>query len=111
MDLKFMVYRVEYDTVHKGLHGTTATEEADGAEFLVVNGAKIQVFRRKEPANVSWGKTGAEYLCVSTGVFTQKEKAELHLASSAEKVIISAPLWDAVPIFVVGTVAWARSGP
>ena len=42
MDLKFMVYRVEYVTVHNGLPGTTATEEADGAEFLVVNGAKIQ---------------------------------------------------------------------
>ena len=33
MDLKLMVYRGKYDTVHNGLHGTTATEEADGAEF------------------------------------------------------------------------------
>ena len=43
---------------------------------------RIQAFCRKEPANVSWGKTGAEYLCMSTGVLTQKEKAELHLAGS-----------------------------
>ena len=34
-----------------------------------------------------------------TGVFTQKEKAELHLACSGEKVIISDPLRDAAPIF------------
>merc|ERR1712129_255849 len=42
MYVKFVVYRVEYVIVHNGLPGITATEEANGAEFLVVNGAKIQ---------------------------------------------------------------------
>jgi len=102
MDLKYMVYQLKYDSVHNRFPGTIATEEADGAEFLVVNGAKIQVFHEKEPANIGWGKTGAEYVCESTGVFTQKEKAELHLAGGAKKVIISAPPKDAVPIYVVG---------
>ena len=39
MYLKFLVYRVEYDTVHNGLHGTTATEETDGAEFKEPTGS------------------------------------------------------------------------
>ena len=39
MDLKFMVYQVEYDIVHSGLHGATATEEADGAEFKELIGS------------------------------------------------------------------------
>jgi len=102
MDLKYMVYQLKYDSVHKRFDGTIATEEADGAEYLVVNGNKIRVFHEKEPANIGWGASGAEYVCESTGVFTAKEKAELHLGGGAKKVIISAPPKDAVPIYVVG---------
>merc|ERR1712094_79240 len=45
---------------------------------------------------------GAQYICESTGVFTAKEKAELHIAGGCKKVIISAPPKDDVPMFVMG---------
>merc|ERR1712226_719375 len=102
MDLKYMVYQLKYDSVHKRFGGTIATEEDGGNEFLVVNGNKIRVFHEKEPGNIGWGAAGAEYVCESTGVFTQKEKAELHLQGGAKKVLISAPPKDAVPIYVMG---------
>merc|ERR1712039_1036780 len=70
--------------------------------FLVVNGVEVQVFHEKDPASIPWGDAGAEYVCESTGVFTQKEKAELHIKGGARKVIISAPPKDAVPIYVMG---------
>merc|ERR1712154_411259 len=79
----------------------TSKKEGD-AEFLVVNGVDICVFHEKDPAAIPWGDSGAAYICESTGIFTQKEKAELHLKGGAKKVIISAPPKDAVPIYVIG---------
>jgi len=102
MDLKYMVYQLKYDSVHKQFAGTIKAKEADGKEFLVVNGVEVQIFHEKDPAAIPWGAAGAEYVCESTGVFTAQEKAELHIKGGAKKVVISAPPKDAVPIYVVG---------
>jgi len=102
MDLEYMVYMLKYDSVHKRYPGTIATKVADGKEFLVVDGKDIAVFHEKDPASIPWGDAGASYICESTGVFTAKEKAELHIGGGAKKVIISAPPKDSVPIYVVG---------
>jgi len=102
MDLKYMVYQLKYDSVHKRFDGTIATEGEGGEEYLVVNGAKIRVFHEKDPGSIGWGTAGAEYVCESTGVFTEEPKAKLHLGGGAKKVIISAPPKDAVPIYVMG---------
>jgi len=102
MDLDYMVYQLSYDSVHGSFKGTVKCEKSGSDEFLVVNGQKVQVFHEKDPAAIPWGASGACYVCESTGVFTAKEKAELHLKGGAKKVLISAPPKDAVPIYVVG---------
>merc|ERR1711948_253450 len=101
-DLDYMLYQLKYDSVHKRFDGVVATKKEGDKEFLVVNGKSIQVFHEKDPTAIPWGACGAQYICESTGVFTQKEKAELHIKGGAKKVIISAPPKDAVPIYVVG---------
>ena len=73
---------------------------ARGSSF--VNGDRIQVFHEKDPAAIGWGATDSDYVCESTGIFTQKDKAELHLGGGAKKVIISALPKDAVPMYVMG---------
>merc|ERR1711981_1198923 len=102
MDLAYMVYQLKYDSVHKRFPGTVSSKQDGGKDILVVNGEEIRVFREKDPASIPWGDAGANYVCESTGIFTEKAKAELHLKGGAKRVIISAPPKDAVPIYVVG---------
>jgi len=102
MDLDYMQYLLKYDTVHKGFKGTVGIKKEGDKEFLVVNGMPVRVFHEKDPASIGWGDVGATYVCESTGVFTSKEKAELHIKGGCKKVIISAPPKDSVPMFVMG---------
>jgi glyceraldehyde 3-phosphate dehydrogenase len=102
MPLDYMVYQLAYDSVHGPFRGQCKAKTVDGKEFIEVNGKDIAVFHEKDPAAIPWGTTNTEYVCESTGVFTQKEKAELHIKGGAKKVIISAPPKDDVPMYVMG---------
>ena len=95
--LEYMAYLLKYDSVHGRYQGTV---EVRGSQ-LVVDGVAIDVYQSKDPTQIPWGKSGADYVCESTGVFTTAEKASAHLKGGAKKVIISAPSGDA-PMFVMG---------
>ena len=88
---------IKYDSQHGQFKGTV---EVDGS-VLIVNGKRIRFYVERDPANIPWGESGAEYIVESTGVFTTTEKASAHLKGGAKKVIISAPSADA-PMFVMG---------
>jgi glyceraldehyde 3-phosphate dehydrogenase len=75
-------------------------EKVDGG--IKVNGHFVHVFSEKDPAAIPWGKSGADYICESTGVFTDKAKAGLHIKGGAKKAIISCPAKDDAPMFVMG---------
>jgi len=101
MPLDYMLYQLSYDSVHGAFKGTVSTKTEGGKEFLVVNGRDIEVFHEKDPGSIGWGATKTDYVCESTGVFTAKAKAELHLKGGCKKVIISAPSGDS-PMYVMG---------
>lgn len=98
LPVEYAAYQFKYDSVHGPFPGEVKVE--DGC--LVCDGVKIKFFAEKDPASIPWGSVGAKIVCESTGVFTTQEKAELHVKGGAEKVIISAPPKDAVPMYVMG---------
>lgn len=87
----------KYDSTHGRFKGEVSKKDGK----FVVNGHEIAFYAQKDPAQIPWKETGAEYVVESTGVFTDKAKASAHLQGGAKKVIISAPSNDA-PMFVVG---------
>nr|P87197.1 RecName: Full=Glyceraldehyde-3-phosphate dehydrogenase; Short=GAPDH [Trichoderma atroviride]CAA73141.1 glyceraldehyde-3-phosphate dehydrogenase [Trichoderma lixii] len=93
----YAAYMLKYDSSHGLFKGDI---EVDG-QNLVVNGKPIRFYSERDPANIKWSETGAEYIVESTGVFTTIDKAKAHLNGGAKKVIISAPSADA-PMFVMG---------
>jgi glyceraldehyde 3-phosphate dehydrogenase len=97
IDPNYMAYMLKYDTVHGRFQG----EVADKDGLLVVNGNSSKVYAKMKPEEIPWGECGADYVVESTGVFTDLEKAAVHLKGGAKKVVISAPSKDA-PMFVMG---------
>jgi glyceraldehyde 3-phosphate dehydrogenase len=102
IDLDYMVYLFKFDSTHGRFAGTV---KAEGGKLVISLPNKgthtISVFNSKDPAEIPWGPSGAEYVVESTGVFTTIEKASAHLKGGAKKVVISAPSADA-PMFVLG---------
>jgi glyceraldehyde 3-phosphate dehydrogenase len=97
-DVNTLAHLLKYDTTHGRINATV--EAAEGA--LIVNGKSIKVFAERNPENLPWGANGVEIVVESTGIFTAKDKASLHIKGGAKKVIISAPATDEDITIVLG---------
>ncbi|OAY69652.1 Glyceraldehyde-3-phosphate dehydrogenase 2, cytosolic [Ananas comosus] len=73
----YMTYMFKYDTVH----GTWKHHDIQvkDSKTLLFGEKAVTVFGVRNPDEIPWGETGAEYIVESTGVFTDKDKAAAHL--------------------------------
>ena len=78
---------IKYDSTH----GIINEEIQISKGGFKVSNQEIKVFSEKDPANIPWGKVGAEVVLECTGLFLDKLSAEKHIKGGAKKVIISAP--------------------
>jgi glyceraldehyde 3-phosphate dehydrogenase len=106
-DAKYFAYQLKYDSVHGKFSGTLATAKSSPAaeedDVLIVNGDKVKcVMATKTPDLLPWKELGVEYVIESTGLFTDAEKAALHVKAGAKKVILTAPGKGDIKTFVVG---------
>jgi glyceraldehyde 3-phosphate dehydrogenase len=86
-DAKINAHLTQYDTAH-GKFPKTVSENGD---LMTVDGDKIHVLAKRNPADLPWNDLKVDVVLECTGFFTTKEKASAHLAGGAKKVLISAP--------------------
>lgn len=86
-DTKTLAYLLKHDSNY----GTYEKEVSFDEQNIIVEGQPVKVLSEKDPAALPWGDLGAEIIIESTGRFTKKEDAELHLKAGAKRVIISGP--------------------
>src|SRR5947207_13604913 len=83
-----LAHLLKWDSVH----GRFDCEIGFDEENIVVRDHKIKIFKERDPGNLPWKKLDVDVVLESTGFFTARDKAELHVTKAgAKRVLISAP--------------------
>jgi glyceraldehyde 3-phosphate dehydrogenase len=96
--LKTMAHLLKYDSVLGVL--PNSIKAVDGG--ISVDGKVLKVLAERDPKALPWGELGVDLVIESTGIFTDRDKAAMHLEAGAPLVIVSAPSNGADATFVYG---------
>ena len=96
--LKTMAHLLKYDSVLGVL--PNEIKAVDGG--VSVDGKVLKVLAERDPKALPWGDLGVDLVIESTGIFTDRDKAAMHLEAGAPLVIVSAPSNGADATFVYG---------
>jgi glyceraldehyde 3-phosphate dehydrogenase len=93
-----MAHLLKYDSVLGKLPDDVKVVD-DG---IYVAGDTIKVLQVRDPTELPWGELGVDVVVESTGLFTDRDKAAVHLDAGAPYVIVSAPSNGADATIVLG---------
>ena len=97
-DAKTLAHLLKYDSVH----GRAPFPVAADKDGIVVKGKKIRTLMERDPSKLPWKDLDVYLAVESTGLFTDREKAAMHLQAGAKKVLISAPAKNPDITIVIG---------
>jgi len=86
-DAATLAHLLKYDSIHRTLQQQVKVE----GNSMTVDGRAFEVLSERDPSKLPWKKLGVSLVVESTGLFTAREKAAMHLSAGARKVVISAP--------------------
>ena len=89
---------LKYDSVH----GTYPGDVKSDADSITVDGHKVKVMAERDPTKLPWGDLGVDIVFECTGIFSDKDKAAVHIDCGAPKVLVSAPSKGADATVVYG---------
>jgi len=88
---------------HDSNYGTYDKEVSFDDKNIIVDGKKVVVLAERDPAALPWGDLNVDVVIESTGRFTKREDAEMHIKAGAKRVVISGPTKsDGVDTIVLG---------
>jgi len=85
--LEQMAHLLKYDSVMGRLDADVRAVKGG----IRVGDHTIKVLSERNPSDLPWGDLGVDVVVESTGIFTDRAKAALHLDGGAPRVIVSAP--------------------
>jgi glyceraldehyde 3-phosphate dehydrogenase len=97
-DAATLAHLLKYDSIHGVWPGPIGHTE----DSLVFEGKTIRVLSASNIGLLPWRELGVDVVVESTGLYTDRAKAALHLDQGAKKVIISAPAKDPDITVVMG---------
>src|SRR5690606_36291085 len=98
-DTATLAHLLKYDSVHGPFPFVVRHDE----DHLYIEEQTINIYKEKDPSLLPWAALDIDIAIESTGLFTSRDKATLHLDAGAKQTIISAPSPDKdVPTVVLG---------
>ena len=97
-EIDLLTHLFKYDSSHGKFAGTVAHDD----RYIVVNGNKILLLNERAPEKLPWKELDIDVVIESTGRFTQRDLAQLHITAGAKKVLITAPATGNVKTIVAG---------
>jgi glyceraldehyde 3-phosphate dehydrogenase len=86
-DNRTLAHLLKYDSTFGQLDGEVSFDDTS----ISVDGKQIKASAERDPSQLGWGDLDVDIVIESTGRFTDRDNAALHLKAGARKVIISAP--------------------
>src|SRR5262245_27542850 len=96
--IETMAHLLKYDSIL----GILPNDVKATGHGITVGDEELVVLQERDPKSLPWADLGVDVVIESTGLFTKRDKAAMHLYAGAPLVIVSAPSEGADATFVYG---------
>ncbi|MCF6247986.1 MAG: erythrose-4-phosphate dehydrogenase [Desulfobacula sp.] len=96
-DARTIFHLTKYDSTHGRFHLPVKDEK----NAIMIGNDRIKIFQEKNIVNLPWKDMNIDAVLECTGVYSDRESADLHILSGSKKVIFSQPAVDEMDATIV----------
>lgn len=99
-DAKMRAHLLKYDSVHGKIDNDIQTNGDNNK--IIIDGKTVLCLATENASEIPWKEHGVDIVLECTGKAKTYDIASRHLTGGAKKVLVSAPMKDDTPTFVIG---------